>query len=99
MRDGMLTKRKRRCDVAEKAQQTIEGAADKSSVKLRRAGKVYAKAYYQWKELGEDAAVGRALVLELMREEGVEKFQIDGVYEVTLQHSDKVTLKTLTKEE
>ena len=85
--------------MAEKEQQTIEGAADKPSAKLRKAGKIYATDYYHGREIQEDVAVARAVVLELMQEEGIDKFQIDGAYEVTLAHTDKVTLKTLEAKE
>ncbi|KKK98928.1 hypothetical protein LCGC14_2637860 [marine sediment metagenome] len=85
--------------MVDKTQQTIEGAADKPSAKLKKAGKILTTAYYAWKELGEEASTARGVVLELMQKEGIDKFRVDDTYEVSLQHSDKVSLKTLKEED
>ncbi len=89
-------------DVANKEpveQQTMGDIVVKPSAKLKKAGGALTTSYYKWKELGEETSVARGVVLELMQKEGVDKFQIDGAYEVSLAHTDKVTLKTLKEED
>lgn len=85
--------------MAEKSQQTIGDIVGKPSTQLKKAGKILTTAYYAWKELGEETSTARGVVLELMTKEGIEKFQVDGAYEVSLAHTDKVALKTLEKED
>ena len=85
--------------MVDKTQKLIEGAADKASAKLKKAGKILTTAYYAHRELGEETSVARGVVQELMQKEGIEKFRVDDTYEVTLQHSEKVSLKTLKEED
>ena len=80
-------------------QQTIGDIVPKPSAALKKAAATLTKTYYQWKELGEETSVARAAVLELMQKEGIEKFRVNDKYEITLAHTDKVTLKTLKEEE
>ncbi len=82
-----------------KEQQTIGDVVAKPSAKLKKAGGALTTSYYRWKELGEETSVARGVVLELMQKEGVDKFSVNGTYEVSLQHSDKVSLKTLKEED
>lgn len=96
------SRKRKEPDVAKepKEQQTIEGAADVATGKLKKAGKALTDAYYAWKELGEQAKVARGVVKELMQKEGVTLFRVSDTYEVELKTGDQtVSLKTLKKED
>jgi len=59
-----------------KEQQTIEGAADKVSRRVRDAARKYASALYQRQQLQEDEAVLKPSLLEKMIEDEVEKVEV-----------------------
>jgi len=59
-----------------KEQQTIDGAADKPSRRVKAAAGTYAKALYQRMQLQEDEAVMKPVLDKVMDEDGVEKIEV-----------------------
>ena len=80
-------------------QQTIGDIVPKPSAKLKKAAETLTEIYYKWKELGEETSTARGVVLELMKKDGIHRFRVNDKYEITLQHTDKVALKTLKEDE
>ncbi len=113
-RRWQFSRKRKEPDVAKepKEQQTIEGAADKPSAKLKKAGKTYA-VLLKTRQLTQEAEdVARDVVRELFGKEDAKKFIVSceadvlgelvtwqAELESTTTETTKVKVKTLKKED
>ena len=89
-----------------KEQQTIEGAVDTVTPRVRDAARLYASTLYQRQHLDKDEAVLRPALLEKMAEDGVEKLEVSFLvgeatirYEVRAETSETTKIKCKKLEE
>ena len=81
-----------------KEQQTIDGAADTVTPRVRDAARLYVYALYQRQQLEKDEAVLRPSLMEKMIEDGVEKLEVSFlVGEATIRYEVRAETSETTK--
>ena len=81
-----------------KEQQTIEGAVDTVTPRVRDAARLYVYALYQRQQLEKDEAVLKPSLMEKMIEDGVEKLEVSFlVREATIRYEVRAETREPTK--